>query len=432
MGGVGGGRQFTDGERDRPLVTLRNVPSERLRSAALVIWIAVGSVVLAYVALVIAESVRVIWLPVAFAAGLVFILQPAVRAFERIRIHRLVGSLLAFLGLAGFVVAVTALIFPLVREQAVEFAQQLPDLYVEIVNWLRETGGRLGLDVDALLSQEAIEEWLNDPANQETIQNLLLGFGAGAGQVIRGVTEMVAVVGLAPVLAIYILIDLDKFKENTLALTPPKHQDEVAFVAGAVGGALGSFVRGQILVAVIVGVASSLGMWLIDLPFWLLIGIISGFLNLIPFLGPIVGGALAALVALLNGDPWQAAWAVVIMVIIQQIDNHIITPVVQRARVNLSPLVIVLALVIGGSLAGLLGVLIAVPVTAAIRILVGHLWRTRVLGQSWHEASEAMIEVTEPPERLARISRKAPDQTRLFDTQEMSALKTDGEETKEV
>lgn len=408
------------------------MPSERLRRAALVIWIAVGSVVLAYVALVIAESVRVIWLPVAFAAGLVFILQPAVRAFERIRIHRLIGSLLAFLGLAGFVVAVTALIFPLVREQAVEFAQQLPDLYVEIVNWLRETGGRLGLDVDALLSQEAIEEWLNDPANQETIQNLLLGFGAGAGQVIRGVTEMVAVVGLAPVLAIYILIDLDKFKENTLGLTPPKYQEEVAFVAGAVGGALGSFVRGQILVAVIVGVASSLGMWLIDLPFWLLIGIISGFLNLIPFLGPIVGGALAALVALLNGDPWQAVWAVVIMVIIQQIDNHIITPVVQRARVNLSPLVIVLALVIGGSLAGLLGVLIAVPVTAAIRILVGHLWRTRILGQSWHEASEAMIEVTEPPERLARISRKAPDQTRLFDTQEMSALKTDGEETKEV
>jgi predicted PurR-regulated permease PerM len=398
------------------------VASERLRRAALIIWIAVGSVALAYVLLVVAGSVRVIWLPIAFAAGLVFILEPAVGAFERIRIHRLVGSILAFLGLAGFVVAVTALVFPLVREQAVEFAQQLPDLYLEILNWLRDTGARLGIDVDELLSQEAIEEWLNDPANQETIQDLLLGFGAGAGQVIRGVTEMVAVVGLAPVLAIYILIDLDKFKKNTLGLTPPNYQEEVTYVAGAVGGALGSFVRGQILVSVIVGVASSFGMWLIDLPFWLLIGIISGFLNLVPFLGPIVGGALAALVALLNGDPWQAVWAVVIMVIVQQIDNHIITPVVQRTRVNLSPLVIVLALVIGGTLAGLLGVLVAVPVTAAIRILVGHFWRTRLLGQSWHEASEAMIEVTEPPERLARISRKPPDQTRLFDTQEMSAI----------
>jgi predicted PurR-regulated permease PerM len=185
-------------------------------------------------------------------------------------------------------------------------------------------------------------------------------------------------------------------------------------------------VRGQLLVAFIVGVASSVGMWAIDLPFWLLVGILAGILNMIPFLGPIVGGAVAVIIALLNGDPWQAVWAVAIMVAVQQVDNHLITPMVQRARVNLSPLVIVLALVIGGAVAGLLGVLVAVPLTAAVRIIAGHLWRTRVLGQSWQEASEAMIEVTEPPERLARLSRRPLDQTRLFDTQELNALSDDG------
>ena len=396
--------------------------SDRLRRAALYVWIAVGAVLLGYVALVIAETVRVIWLPIAFAAGLVFLLEPAVKAFERARIPRIAGSLLAFIILSALIVAALALVFPIVREQAVELAQSLPQLYLDVLDWVRETGTRLGLDMDTLLSQEALEEWLNDPANQETIQQILFGFGAGAGQVIRGVTEAIIVIGLAPVLAIYILIDLDRFKKNAVSLTPPKYQEEVSYVGGEVGGALGSFVRGQLLVAVIVGIASSFGMWLIDLPFWLLIGLLAGFLNLIPFLGPIVGGALAVLVALLNGDPWQAVWAVVIFVIIQQIDNHVITPMIQRTRVNLSPLVIVLALVIGGAVAGLLGVLVAVPLTAAIRILVGHLWRTRVLGQSWKEATEAMIEVTEPPERLARVSRKAPDQSRLFDTQEMSEI----------
>ena len=400
--------------------------SERLRKAALIIWTAVGAVILAYVGLVVADAVRVIWLPVAFAAGLVFLLEPAVKAFERLKVHRIPATILAFVLLSAFIVAVLAVVFPTVREQAVELAQSLPTLYVDVINWLRETGARFGLDVDALLSQQAIEDWLNDPANQETIQGILFGFGAGAGQVIRGVTETVAIIGLAPVLALYVLIDLDRFKRTSIELTPPKYQEEAAYVGGEVGGALGSFVRGQLLVAVIVGVASSIGMWIIDLPFWLLIGILAGFLNLIPFLGPVVGGALAVLVALLNGDPWQAVWAVVIFVIIQQIDNHVITPMIQRTRVQLSPLVIVLALVIGGSLAGLLGVLVAVPVTAAIRILVGHVWRTRVLGQSWTEASDAMIEVTEPPERLARISRKAPgDQTRLFDTQELPGLPPD-------
>lgn len=396
--------------------------SDRLKLAALYTWTAVGAVVLGYAALAIAESVRVIWLPIALAAGLVFILEPAVKAFERAGIPRIAGSLLAFVILAVVVIAALLLVFPIIREQAVELTQSLPQLYIDTVSWLRETTERFGLDFEELLTEEAIEEWLNDPANQETIQQILFGFGAGAGQVIRGVTEAFVVGGLAPVLALYILIDLNRFKANAISLTPPRYQDEVVYVGGAVGGALGSFVRGQILVAVIVGIASSIGMWLIDLPFWALIGILAGFLNLIPFLGPIAGGALAVVVALLNGDPWQAVWAVAIFVVVQQVDNHVITPMVQRTRVNLSPLVIVLALIMGGTLAGLLGVLIAVPVAAAIRILVGHVWRTRVLSQSWQEATDAMIEFTEPPERLARVARRAADQSRLFDTQEMAKM----------
>lgn len=398
------------------------MPTDRLRQIAFTVWIAVGVIALGWVFLVIAEAIRVIWLPVAFAAGIVFLLEPAVKVFERLRIPRLFGALLGLLVLAAVVVAVGALVWPTVQEQGAELIEQLPDLYVSVVDWLRGAALQLGLDVDEFLSQQAIEEWLRDPANQETIQDLLFGFGAGAGVVLRGVAETIAVIGLAPVLAVYILMDLNKFQSQSLELTPPRFRPEVAYVGGEVGTAMGSFVRGQLLVAVIVGIGSSIGMWAIDLPFWLIIGIIAGFLNLIPFLGPVVGGALAALVALLNGDPWQAFWAVLIMIGVQQIDNHLVTPMVQRARVNLSPLVIVLALIVGGALAGLLGVLVAIPATAAIRIVVGHLWRTRVLGQSWEEASEAMIEVTEPPERLARISRKQPQQARLFDTVEMTQL----------
>ena len=404
--------------------------SDRLRQFALIVWITVGLVALGWVFLIIGEAIRVIWLPLAFAAGLVFLLEPIVRVFDRLSVPRPIGAILAFLVLLAVLVAVGALVWPTVQEQGAELIRQLPDIYVSLVDWWRDAALTLGLNIDEFLSQEAIEAWLRDPANQATIQDLLFGFGAGAGIVLRGVAETIVVIGLAPVLAIYLLIDLERFKSNSLELTPPGHRNEVAYVSGEVSTALGSFVRGQLLVAFLVGVASSIGMWAIDLPFWLLIGIVAGFLNLIPFLGPFVGGALAALVALLNGDPWQAVWAVLIMIGVQQVDNHLITPMIQRTRVNLSPLVIVLALIIGGSLAGLLGVLVAIPATAAIRIVIGHLWRTRLLGQSWEEASEAMIEVTDPPERLARISRRPQSQTRLFDTQEMTWVGDDesGEE----
>ncbi|MFQ5524153.1 MAG: AI-2E family transporter [Acidimicrobiia bacterium] len=393
--------------------------SERLQKAALIIWIAVGVVILGFTAIQIAGAVRVIWLPIAFAAGLVFLLDPVVGAFERLRIPRPVSVLFSLIVLLALVVAILALVFPTVREQALEFVDQLPALYLGIFDWLRGLAARLGYDLDTLISQGAIEDWLADPTNQETLRNLLFGFGAGAGQLIRGVTEAIVVVGLAPILAVYILIDLERFKASAVELTPDRYRDEVSFLGSEVVSALGSFVRGQLLVALIVGVASSFGMWLIDLPFWLLIGILAGILNLVPFVGPVVGGALAMIVALLSGNPIQAVWAVLIFILIQQVDNHVITPLVQRTRVHLSPLVIVLALIVGGTLAGLLGVLVAVPTTAAVRILLGHFWRTRILGQSWREASEAMIEVTEPPERLARLGRRSPEQSRLFDTQEL-------------
>ena len=398
------------------------MPRDNLSRYALIVWIAVGVVVLTWVALMIADSVRVIWMPVALGAGIMFVLEPVVKVFERLRMPRFWAVILAFTALLALVVAGIALVLPTLRDQSGELVADLPDIYEGFLDWLRETGDRFGVDVDAVFTEDFISDWLDDPANQETITNFLLGVGAGAGRLIRGVTDFILVVGLTPVLALYILIDLERFKKNSLELTPHRHREEASFIAGQVGTAVGSFVRGQMLVSAIVGVASSIGMWMIDLPFWLLIGILAGILNLIPFAGPIVGGALAAIVALLDGNVTQAIVAVVIFTAIQQVDNHIITPMVQRARVSLSPVVIVLALVIGGSLAGLVGVLIAVPVTAALRIVVGHFWRTRVLGQSWREASEGMIEFTEPPERIAGIRRRNPDQTRLFDTQEMTSL----------
>ena len=97
--------------RDWRIVTLaRIVPSDRLRQAALIVWIAVGSVVLGYVAIILADSVRIIWLPIAFAAGLVLLLEPAVEVFERFHIPRIAGTILSFLILAASIVVAITLI----------------------------------------------------------------------------------------------------------------------------------------------------------------------------------------------------------------------------------------------------------------------------------------------------------------------------------
>ena len=160
------------------------------------------------------------------------------------------------------------------------------------------------------------------------------------------------------------------------------------------------------IVALIVGMMSSVGFWLIDLKFWLIIGMIAGFLNIIPFVGPWVGGALGVIVGLVTADVQTAVSAAVVALIVQQIDNNFVSPTVLRATVRLHPAVVLLVLIVGGGVGGLWGVLLVVPVTASLKIVLGHLWRTRVLGQSWEEASGALIEENPSPEPLLTRLRR--------------------------
>jgi predicted PurR-regulated permease PerM len=99
------------------------------------------------------------------------------------------------------------------------------------------------------------------------------------------------------------------------------------------------------------------------------------------------------LVALATRDLQTAAWAGLVALIVQQVDNHFISPTVLRATVRIHPAAIILGLVLGAALAGLWGVVLAVPVMASIKIIGGHLWRTRVLGESWTEASQALMQL---------------------------------------
>ena len=383
------------------------------------VWTTLGALALVWVFIRVADSVRIIWLPLAFAGGFTLLLNPLVNSLERVHVPRLVGTVFAFLVAGSVISAIVVLLVPTIREQGSDLATTLPNLYGTVVDWLESLSESLGVDFGTVWTSTTIQEWVSNPQNQQTIQELLGGFGSGAGRILRGVTETFAVVLLAPVLAFYMLMDSTKFKQRARELTPPQHREEVMYVGNQLATALGSFVRGQLLVALIVGALSSIALYFLDLPFWLLIGITAGILNLVPFVGPFVGGALAALVALvIDESVSQALWAVGLFTAIQQFDNHVVTPIVQRTRVNLSPLVIVLALIAGGAVAGLLGVLIAVPAVTVIRIVAGHLWRTRVLGESWQQATDAMIEHTERPEVMIRRRRPPSDQQRLFDTGE--------------
>jgi predicted PurR-regulated permease PerM len=290
-------------------------------------------------------------------------------------------------------VAFGLVVIPSIADQASGFANEFPDLYDQLAEQVVSTGERFGLDA-SIWTYDEILDYLNDPDNQDTILSIIFG---RIGTLTSGVFEFILVFLLGPVVAFYLLIDLPNVQQRMLDLVPERSRAEFAYVGRRLNTAVGGFLRGQLLVAIIVGVMLSFGYWLIDLPFWLLIGLIGGILNIVPFLGPWVGGFLGVFVALATTDLTTAFWAAVVAVVVQQVDNNFVSPSVLRATVRLHPAVTLLVLVLAGAVAGFWGIVIAVPLTAALKIVTGYWWRTRILDQNPHEAAESMF--IEPPKR---------------------------------
>jgi predicted PurR-regulated permease PerM len=373
---------------------------EQLKRAGVASWSVVGALLLVAGLVWLIETISVVWPPLVLAVALIYLLSPLVDLLQRLKIHRLIGSCLSYLLFAGFLVLVGFLVVPVIQDQFAEFGTRVPQIVDDVDAFITNLGTRFGFSTTTF-DVQSILNWSSTFFSPERIQGIIGSIGAFA----RTGMQVLAVFVLGPVLAFYILMDLPAIRERTRALLPERIRAELVHVATQVGRVVSGFVRGQLLVALIVGVLSSIGLWLLGVPFWLVIGMTAGFLNIIPFVGPFAGAALAGMVSLLFNDVPTAIWSVVMFVAVQQFDNHVISPNILKKRVQLHPVFILLALALGASLGGFFGLLVAVPVAAVLKVVAGHFWRTRVLGESWEEAAEAVAPEYVPPSRDGLVHR---------------------------
>lgn len=368
---------------------------ERLQRIGVISWSLLGMILLLIGIVWVLGRIRIILPPLVLAIVIIYLLNPVVDRFTAQGTNRIVASCLSYVILIGVLFLAGFLVLPAIRVQTEEFATRLPDIIDALGRQLSALASRVGIRLGFTPSVAGFQEWWENPDNQTVIFSQI----GRVTDVTLTVVEALLLLILAPVLAFYLLIDLPQLQRSAVRLLPARLRAESVFLANKLSGAVGGFVRGQLVVALIVGLLSSVGLWIIRLPFWLVIGLLAGLLNLVPFLGPFVGGALAVMVALTTRDVGTALWAAAVMVIVQQIDNHFVSPSVLRATVHLHPATIMLALLAGATLGGLLGVLVAVPVVASLKLLGVHFWRTRVLGESWEEVT---AELVQPPPEAAQ------------------------------
>ena len=173
----------------------------------------------------------------------------------------------------------------------------------------------------------------------------------------------------AIVLFVYLLIDEKMIKEFIVSLFPNEHRGGITNVLRKVARKLGDWFRGQIILGVIVGILDLIGLLIIGVPYALTLAIISGLLEIVPGIGPIIAGIIAAMIALTD-SPLKALLVIILYIVIQQLENNIIVPKVMQKAVGLSPIIIIVTILIGAKLMGIIGAIIAVPIAATIAVLV--------------------------------------------------------------
>ncbi len=221
------------------------------------------------------------------------------------------------------------------------------------------------------LSDNLKQQFINTAENA----NEILGSAISKSfEQIKRLGSNVVNIVLGLIIAFYILKDLEYFKqlyrEITKALMKERKNQKLRSLLTDINLIVSKFIRGQLLDALIVGILSSIGLSIINLDFAVLIGMTAGIANIIPYFGPIIGSVPAVIVGLLSGSPVKALLAVVVLVVVQQIDGALIAPKVVGNSVGLHPVFVMLSIFIGGAYFGLWGMLIAVPTAAIIKMFL--------------------------------------------------------------
>ena len=267
-----------------PIVGRPRSITRLLTRTGITAWSIVGILVLLWASLWLLSQFQVLLAPVVLATVLIYVLNPVVNLLKnRLHIHRIIATVIAYVIMIGAIVLLGFLVLPSVSDQAQELAAEFPTIYEDSATEIEGIMSDVGFETD-VWSYQQVEDFLNDPENQDQMISAALD---RLGAFTSGLFEAILVFFVAPVVAFYVLIDLDRIRRESESLIPPPQKDEVIYVSRQLGWAVGGFLRGQVLVAIIVGVMMSFGYWLIGLRFWLIIGMVSGFLNIVPFIGPV-------------------------------------------------------------------------------------------------------------------------------------------------
>jgi predicted PurR-regulated permease PerM len=295
------------------------------------------------------------------AVFLALALNPAVEFFQRRGLKRRgISAAVTFLLTIGAIIALFSLFVPTLVNEARGFADALPG-YINDVSAGRGQLGRLA-------DKYEIEARVRDAVNNGGAESAL-GISGTALAVTKGVLTFVVALVTITFMTFFMLLEGPAWMERFYGLLPEGSRGRWERVGNEIYRTIGGYVTGNLLISVIAGIASTLVLLLLGVPYAVALGVLVAILDLIPLAGATLAAIIVTTVAFLHSIP-AGIIVLVFFVVYQQVENHVLQPLVYSRTVQLSPLAILISVLIGAKIAGVLGALAAIPVAGAIQVLL--------------------------------------------------------------
>lgn len=286
-------------------------------------------------------------------------LDSPVDYLERKKIPRILGTLLIFIAALIVLAFLLYAFIPVVILEFQTILTYIGELKIPVIG---------SLEVSQL---EKIDKYL------ERLVNALFSGGASLINITVSIFGGLSFIIATAVLSFYLTINREGVEKFLRTILPIMHEHFVIDIYYRARNKLGKWLQGQILLMLAVGIVVSLGLWILGVKYSLILGVLAGILEIVPLVGPIFAGIVAFLVAV--SESWTLGFYVIILfLVVQQLENHLLVPLVMKKTVGISPVVVVVSLLAGSQIAGFIGVILAVPTAVVIQEIIAD-WERRKL-----------------------------------------------------
>ena len=308
-----------------------------------------------------------LFVPIIITGFLYFLLNPIVRFLQKGKVPKTLAIIIVYIVVIGLIILAVGSIVPMISKQITELFSNIPtyaDQAIKFFNYLNDTKQYKWVMNQDYVSIEDITD--NLKAYAQTIPSNLSN---GIGAIISTMTNITVTIVTVPFLLFYCFKDGAKFPDALSKFFPSSYRKEGVKIIKDTSATLASYIQGQVIVALFVGTLALIGYLIIGLDYALVMALLVAVTNIIPYVGPLIGGAPAVIIALFT-SPTQAIFVIIVITIAQQIEGNVLSPLILGKRLDTHPATIIILLLVAGNLAGIFGMILAVPTYAAAKTIV--------------------------------------------------------------